>query len=55
MRYKQVHPTVIVVVAKSRTGGPAGVVAQARLFGDVRKCSIAVIAIENYTPEAGDK
>ncbi len=50
--YEEVESAVVVVVKPDRAGGPAGG-GNAGLCGDVSKCAVAVVVVENAAAVLG--
>ena len=52
---KQVGPAIAVVVAKGRTGRPAGINAQPCLIGYIGEGAIVIVAVKGHSAKAGDQ
>ena len=50
--YKQIGPTVAVIIAEGGARCPLGIAGQPRGARDIGKCAVSIVAIENYAPEA---
>src|SRR5580658_7852879 len=53
VRYKEIGPTVTVIISKGSSRRPSGIATQACIPGHVGKCPIAVVAIEYNAAKTG--
>ncbi len=55
MRYKEICPSVVVIISKSCPARPAGVLVQAGLSGYIGECSITIVPIQYDAVETCNK